>query len=116
MSQSKPCPRCEHVKNDGARCGSPARRGRYFCYTHDRVHRGQQIAANHSCRVIPPLKNAHNVRVAANSILRDLRDGRIDRHTARVMACALKVANDTLKPSACIDDLHREIKNAGTYA
>ena len=68
------------------------------------------------CRLIPPLKNAHNVRVAANSILRDFRDGRIDRHTARVIACARKVANDTLKLSACIDDLHREIKNPGTYA
>ncbi|HYL13004.1 MAG TPA: hypothetical protein VEV41_08205 [Terriglobales bacterium] len=29
-------PICEHIKNDGIRCGSPALRGRSFCYFHKR--------------------------------------------------------------------------------
>jgi hypothetical protein len=27
-------PICEHIKKDGVRCGSPARRGRKFCHFH----------------------------------------------------------------------------------
>ncbi len=110
------CPICEHIKNDGTRCGSPAPRGRHFCYNHDRVHRGHQIATNRSCRVIPPLTSAHNIRLAALNIIRDLRDGRIDLSTARVMAYAFQVANTTLKLSANMGDLHKELKNPGTYA
>ena len=109
------CPLCEHIKNDGTRCGTPARRGRHFCYTHDRVHRGHQIAVNHSCRTIPPFTNARNIRVAANTIIRDLRDGRIDPATARVMAYALQVANNTLKQAARIDDVWRAVNNPGAY-
>jgi len=116
MSNLAIVPICEHIKNDGIRCGTPALRGRHFCYHHDRVHRGHQIAAKHSCRVIPPLRNARNIRVAALNIIRDLRDGRIDLPTARVMAYALQVANTTLKLSAEIPDLHQELKNTGTYA
>jgi hypothetical protein len=30
----RPIPICEHVKKNGRRCGSPALRGRHFCYIH----------------------------------------------------------------------------------
>lgn len=29
---------CRHVKTNGLRCGSPAFKGRLFCYHHSRVH------------------------------------------------------------------------------
>ena len=116
MSKFAIVPLCEHIKNNGIRCGTPALRGRHFCYHHDRVHRGHRIAANHSCRVIPPLRNPHNIRVAALNIIRDLRDGRIDLPTARVMAYALQIANTTLKLSADMGEVHQELKNPGTYA
>ncbi len=32
-------PRCQHTKDDGSRCGSPALRGRKLCYFHDRQRR-----------------------------------------------------------------------------
>ena len=96
-------PLCQHLKNDGVRCGSPALRGKPFCFTHNRVHNGTQIAANHSCHVLPMLKSQRDIRVAATTILRDLRDGRIDYELARLMASTLRLANSTLKQSAKLD-------------
>ena len=29
---------CEHIKDNGRRCGTPAIRGRHFCYYHSRAH------------------------------------------------------------------------------
>jgi len=109
-------PICEHIKNDGIRCGTPALRGRHFCYYHDRVHRLHPIAARHSTPVLPPLTSARNIRLAALNIVRDLRNGRIDLPTARVMAYALQVANTTFKLATETGDLHQEPKNPGTYA
>ncbi len=33
------CPRCQQIKDDGARCGSPALRGKKLCKYHDRQRR-----------------------------------------------------------------------------
>ena len=38
-SESKPIvPICSHIKDNGIRCGTPAMKGRHFCYFHQRAH------------------------------------------------------------------------------
>jgi len=106
------CPRCQHLKADGIPCGSPALRGARFCYTHQRVHRRIQILADHSCHVIPNLRSQRDIRVAATTILRDLRDGRIDLDHARVMAITLRLANHALKQRASLDGFQHAIRAA----
>ncbi|HYH00684.1 MAG TPA: hypothetical protein VD837_16245 [Terriglobales bacterium] len=39
MSTTIIVPQCHHRKDNGIRCGSPALRGRDFCYFHDRQRR-----------------------------------------------------------------------------
>lgn len=107
---SKPIvPICAYIKPDGIRCGTPARRGRPFCHTHNRVLSGAQIPVNHTCRVIPPLKTRYDIRTAATNILRDLRDGRLDLPTARAMGWVLSLANNTLEHQADLDKLRRTV-------
>ncbi len=38
-------PRCTHIKTNGTQCGSPALRGRRFCFFH-KNWQGQRIALN----------------------------------------------------------------------
>jgi len=105
------CKICEHIKDNGIRCGSPAMRGRHFCYYHSRNLAGRQISATHSRRVIPDIKSAYGIRVIATGIVRDLRDGRIDHATARCMAYALQVANSTLKTPVSLNDFQARVRD-----
>ncbi len=108
------CKPCEYIKHDGVRCGSPALRGRSFCFAHQRVQNHTRIPVDHSCHVLPNIRSQRDIRVAATTILRDLRDGRIDYLTARAMACTLRLANSALKQAARLDSLHRSLSGYRT--
>jgi hypothetical protein len=61
-------PTCQHIKKNGIRCGSPALRGRSFCYFHTRwreTHSRRFIAA-------PPGRKRRSPSVPLDQFAEDL--------------------------------------------
>ncbi len=92
-------PICEHIKDDGIRCGSPALRGRKLCYFHDRERRGHRISRTAPAKLIPTLKNQRDVRVATINVLRAARQGLFTAEELKSMFYGLQVARSTMPPS-----------------
>ena len=84
-------PRCMQVKVDGVRCGSPAMRGKPFCYFHDRfLNRPYDDG-------FPPLENGAAIQWAIMQVLQDLLKKRIDRDDAATLLYGLQTASSNLK-------------------
>jgi len=79
-------PRCQHVRSKGYRCGSPALRGKSFCFYHDRIRN------RHFEDGLPALDDANSVQLAVMQVLDGLHRGKIDAETARVYFYGLRVA------------------------
>lgn len=87
---------CEHIKDDGVRCGSPALRGHQLCFFHDREYRRHRIPANAGCKIVPVLKNERDIRIATTNVLRALRDGLLAPADLKAFLYGLQVARSTL--------------------
>jgi len=87
---------CDHIKDNGLRCGSPALRGRCFCYHHDREFRRLRILKTAGCKLVPGLKNPRDLRVATTNILRALRNGLLAPPDAVPMLYGLQIARSLL--------------------
>ncbi len=92
MRAAHDAPRCQHVKADGTRCGSPALTQRPYCYAHAQMLRPAQGLAP-----LPPLEDANAIQCAlmlvADAIVRDL----IDLKRAALLLYALQIASANLK-------------------
>jgi hypothetical protein len=67
-------PRCTHIKTNGTQCGSPALRGRRFCFFH-KNWQGQRIQLNALPAAplsftMPVLEDADSVQVALMQVMR----------------------------------------------
>lgn len=60
-------PRCNHIRPNGLRCGSPAMRQNPFCYFHNRYHEGLIDDT------FPPLEDGNGVQVALMYVTERLR-------------------------------------------
>jgi len=81
--------RCEHVKSNGVRCGSPALRGRRFCYFHYNLI-GSRV------NVFPLLEDGNAIQLELGEIIRGLVDERIDTKRAALILYALQIASHNL--------------------
>jgi hypothetical protein len=88
---------CEHIKDNGIRCGSPALRGHALCYFHHRQLTGRAIRKHHPCCDIPILKNARAIRTAATNVMRALHAARLTPVQAKAMFRGLELAEDLLE-------------------
>jgi hypothetical protein len=79
-------PRCRHVRSKGYRCGSPALRGKQFCFYHDRV-RNRRFEDG-----LPALDDANSIQLAVMQVLDGLHRGKLEPETARVYLYGLRVA------------------------
>jgi len=77
--------RCEHIKTNGVRCGSPALRGRRFCYYHYNL-------AGPRVNVFPLLEDGNAIQLELGEIIRALVDERIDTKRAALVLYALQIA------------------------
>jgi hypothetical protein len=84
-------PRCQHLKVNGTRCGSPARHGRAYCCFHDSATRRSQEF------VLPIIEDAASLQLALNKILQALLDKLIDQKTASILLYGLQIAFANLK-------------------
>ena len=94
-------PRCTHIKTNGTQCGSPALRGRRFCFFHknwqaQRVQLNAQPAAPLSF-TMPVLEDAESVQVALMQIMRLLVAGQLDAKIAGLLLYALQTASANLR-------------------
>ncbi|MBZ5647348.1 MAG: hypothetical protein LAN37_09015 [Acidobacteriia bacterium] len=92
MDQVRKAPRCQHVKSNGVRCGSPALLNRSYCYAHNNMHRP---SPDLDC--LPPFEDANGIQCAlmqvADAIVRDA----IDYKHAALLLYALQIASANLK-------------------
>jgi hypothetical protein len=89
-------PTCNHLKEDGVYCASPALHNQNFCYFHLNIRaRRLQMARTRmrgeSCRLqLPVLEDMHAVQIALTQVLDALADDRIDPKRAGLMLYALQ--------------------------
>jgi hypothetical protein len=89
-------PVCEHIKDNGVRCGTPAIRGRHFCYYHSRAHRPHAIVGEYNyCAPIPESREALQIAVA--HVLQALSNGKLERKVANSMFYGLHLATKILR-------------------
>ena len=92
MLRAHQAPRCQHVKDDGRRCQSPALRGKRLCYFHSRIHYPRPRRT-----LLPLLEDANSVQAVLLSVQRALLEGTVDRGTARLLLRAIDIARANLK-------------------
>lgn len=93
-------PRCTHIKTNGTQCGSPALRGRRFCFFHknwqgQRIQLNAKLADNFSF-TLPVLEDADSVQVALMQVMRLILSGQLEagRQASSSTPCKLP-------PSTC---------------
>ena len=90
---------CNHVKEDGVYCDSPALRRRKYCYYH-LMQRGRRLrvalaqARNETTPLIlPPLEDLGSMQVALSEIVQALAARQIDQRSAGLMLYAIQQAS-----------------------
>jgi hypothetical protein len=94
--------RCYHVKVNGEQCGSPALRGKCYCYFHYRYHhlgaygvkpRGQR---NAGAALFPVLEDGNSIQAAVMQVIRLILAKEIDNKEAGLLLYALQIASSNL--------------------
>jgi hypothetical protein len=94
ISAAKKAPRCQHVKVNGTRCGSPAMRQRKLCYYHER----QRVEPKHSKDLeIPLLEDATSVQLAITRVCQSIANRAIDAKTAGLLLYGLQTAASNVR-------------------
>lgn len=109
---------CEHIKANGEFCGSPALRGRNYCYFH-LTHIGRRLrterayekfsaasaaasaadAANVPLEM-PPLEDANSVQIALMQVMDAILHNRLDSKRAGLLLYGLQTASSNLRNGA----------------
>lgn len=95
--------RCEHIKTNGTQCGSPALRGKHFCYFHKRwrdtriVLNANRARRSRAVIDLPVLEDANSVQVSLMQIMRLILSGQVEPRTAGLLLYALQTASSNLR-------------------
>ena len=104
---------CKHVKSNGEFCGSPALRGRNYCYFH-LTHIGRRLrAARNQARAtspegaapleLPPFEDAGSIQIGLMQVVDALLHNRIDAKRAGLVLYALQTASSILARGASFE-------------
>jgi hypothetical protein len=97
------CPTCHHSKADGSLCGSPALRGKKFCYYHQRDQKRRQHVESVIRRAdvlgprLPTMKSLTDVQMALSEVFNALAAKRIPLQRASATLYALQQASVSLR-------------------
>ena len=97
-----PYPTCNHLKEDGVYCGSPALRGLKFCYFHQREPKRAQQRAKlrrraEACELhFPPLNTRVDVQIALFDVMHALAADRIEPRRASALLFGLQQVSQHL--------------------
>ena len=95
-------PTCNHLKEDGVYCGSPALSGRHYCYFHLNLHARHLKAAQARRRGASPAlylpfpEDMHAVQIGLAEIMWALADDRIETKKAWALLNTLQQASSNL--------------------
>ena len=105
--------RCQHIKDSGTRCGSPALRGFDFCFYHRRANT-PVLEPRNAEAFIPVLENGEAVGLAVTNILRALSADMIDSKKAYAMFYGIQLMGMAFKHRANPDqqDIEEELSPA----
>jgi hypothetical protein len=98
MSYLLDAPRCEHLHDSGIRCGSPALRGKSFCYNHHLLHTPRLLPGQPGYQ-LPALESEKSVEMLVRHVLQSFHDGRLNVAQVRLYLYGIQV----LAPYACKD-------------
>jgi hypothetical protein len=98
MSYLLDAPRCEHLHDSGIRCGSPALRGKQFCYNHQLLYEPRILPGQEGYR-LPPLESQKSVERFVRQLLQSFHDGHISAVQVRLYLYAMQL----VAPYACQD-------------
>ena len=84
-------PRCQYIRTDGRRCGSPALKTKRWCYFHYEVNRPTVNLD------VPALEDGNAVQLALTDLARAVADDRIPLKNAALLAYILQTASANLK-------------------
>jgi len=118
---------CDHVKANGEFCGSPALRGRNYCYFH-LTHIGRRLRAQRAQAKagkptpesnivelqLPPLEDANSIQVALMQVIDALLHNRLDSKRAGLVLYALQTAAHNLSSGVDLQQ-NAEASVAGSY-
>jgi hypothetical protein len=85
-------PRCEKVREDGTRCGSPQMKGYRYCYAHERMLQQQSQKLE-----LPALEDANGIQMAIMRVQKALIDDEISEKKAGLLLYSLQMASSNLK-------------------
>jgi len=89
---------CDHLKENGIYCGSPALYGRNYCHYHmnsrgRRLARAQTLRTGQPYRLqLPLFENMHAIQASLHEVMQSLADGLLDSKTAGLMLYGLQQA------------------------
>ncbi len=94
--------RCHHIKVNGEQCGSPAVRGKCYCYFHNNYRHlgayGAKPKAVHNAfrDRFPVLEDANSIQAAVMQVIRLILAQQIDSKEAGLLLYALQIASSNL--------------------
>src|SRR5205085_11503345 len=91
MIQDHDVPRCNQIKVNGVRCGSPALRQKELCYLHNRLNRLTLPPA------IPFLEDGNAIQFALSQVIEAVLEDRLDHKRASLLIYSLQVAAYNLR-------------------
>ncbi|HXE89709.1 MAG TPA: hypothetical protein VNK82_01965 [Terriglobales bacterium] len=95
LENAHDAPRCQHVRLNGVRCGSPAVSGRRLCYYHQQARRPKR--PNYD---LPIIEDAASIQFGLVQVIRALQDKAHDTKTCALLIYALQTASANLKQLA----------------
>ncbi len=87
---------CEHVKDNGVRCGSPALRVRHFCYHHSRAHYPAGRLGERGYRAPLP-ETIESLQLQLQQIAEALGSGRLTPQAAGKLLYSVQLSTNLLK-------------------
>jgi hypothetical protein len=87
---------CEHIKDNGTTCGSPALTGYSFCFFHQRLRQPRHRPGDFEYK-LPILDTPESILMATQHITQSALDGILEEKRARLVLSALRLAMTALK-------------------
>jgi hypothetical protein len=90
---------CRHIKPRGTKCGSPALKGRPYCYYHDQLHTYTQDGRrddNDKTFCLPSIEDASGIQLALTQVMNAMANHRLDSREGVRLIYGLQVALQAL--------------------
>jgi hypothetical protein len=94
--------RCQHIKVNGTRCGSPALRQNKSCFYHHQNHPATVLCYDDTKHAIgkinlPVFEDAYSIQTVIREVVQLVLQKRVEPKTASLLLYALQIASSNLK-------------------